>query len=187
MNDNIFNILEDGEKLLYESKANVKKTSKQTFRFLVAASVVILFWSLFILGVKNSPIDFLEITPFTFILVIFSLSLLYGILYNLIIKYSHKNNKYFVTSKRIISYNPKKGFNAKDILNIKHLGIAREKNNYGDLNFNFYENNILKSLKTAISFEGIEHPRKVVDMITKINNDIHVYDDKPSGILFDRK
>ena len=137
MDEKIFNILENNETILYESIANVRKTNNQTFRFIIAVGTLIIFWGLFIIGVKNDYINFLNIIIFIITLIIISLGLLYGILYNLIIRYTHKNNKYFVTNERIISYNPKKGFKAKIISDIEHLGITREKDNYGDLTFSF--------------------------------------------------
>ena len=34
-------------------------------------------------------------------------------------------------------------------------------------------------MKNGIGFEGVENPRKIVTIIRNINNNIHIYDDKP--------
>ena len=61
-----------------------------------------------------------------------TICLIYGLIYNTFIKYKNKNNEYFVTNKRIAIYNSKSGFRIENICDIEHIGIVREKNNYGE-------------------------------------------------------
>lgn len=34
-------------------------------------------------------------------------------------------------------------------------------------------------MKNGMSLEGVENPRKIVALISDINNRIHIYDDRP--------
>ena len=103
----------------------------------------------------------------------------YGLIYNIFLKYKNKNNEYFVTNKRIAIYNLKNGLRIENISDIEHIDITREKNNYGDLMFNFYANNLIEQMKSGMVFGGVENPREIVEIICSINSNIHIYDDKP--------
>ena len=77
-------------------------------------------------------------------------------------------------------WNLKNGLRIENISDIEHIGIAREKNNYGDISFNFYANNLIEQMKNGMSFEGIKNPREIVTTICDINNKILTYDDRPT-------
>ena len=114
------------------------------------------------------------------VLFILTIGLIYGIIHNTFLKHKNTNNEYFITNKRIAVYIPQKGFKIKNISDIEHIGISREKNEYGDITFNFYSNDIVQQLKNNISFEGVKDPRQIVEKICELNNKIHVYDDRPT-------
>jgi hypothetical protein len=171
--------LEKDEKLLYYGVSNVSKTSRQLWRFLLGFVVLTIFWISFIIGFKGEDINFFEIVILFIILIILTLSLIYGFIYNVLLKYKNKSNEYFITNKRVALYDVKNGFKIRNILDIEHIGIAREKDNYGDISFAFYANNLLEQMKNGLSFEGVENPRKIVETVINVNKNIHVYDDKP--------
>ena len=170
--------LDKDERILFHGFSDVSKTSKQYFRFLLALLVLLLFFILNIIVIKIFGAT-IEIVISFIILCILTISLLYGLIYNIFLKHVNKNNEYFVTNKKIALYNSKNGFKMGNISNIEHIGIVREKKNYGDLIFNFYANNLIEQMKNGIGFEGVENPRKIVTIICNINNNIHIYDDKP--------
>lgn len=179
MKNEFINKLEENEKILFYGVSNVSKTSKQYGRFLLGFAILLLFWILIIIGIKRGEILNFEILIIFLTLSILTICLIYGLVYNIFLKYKKKNNEYFVTNKRIALYNSKNGFRIENISDIEHIGIAREKNNYGDISFNFYANNLIEQIKNGMSFEGVENPRKIVALISDINNKIHIYDDRP--------
>ncbi len=178
MKNEFINKLEENEKILFYGVSDVSKTNKQYGRFLLGFVVLLLFWILAIIGIKREEILNFKILIIFLTLSILTICLIYGLVYNIFLKYKKKNNEYFVTNKRIVLYN-KKGFRIENISNIEHIGIVREKNNYGDIIFNFYANNLIEQMKNGMSFEGVENPRKVVALISDINDGIHIYDDRP--------
>ena len=169
MEEEFITKLDKDERILFHGFSDVSKTSKQYFRFLLALLVLLLFFILNIIVIKIFGAT-IEIVISFIILCILTISLLYGLIYNIFLKHVNKNNEYFVTNKKIALYNSKNGFK---------MGIVREKKNYGDLIFNFYANNLIEQMKNGIGFEGVENPRKIVTIICNINNNIHIYDDKP--------
>ena len=180
MCDEFINKLEKDEKILFHEFSDISKTSKQYCRFLLGFALLLLFWILAINGIRNEGILKFKILVIFGILCILTICLLYGLIYNLLLKYKKKNNEYFVTNKRIALYNSKNGLRIENISNIEHIGIAREKNNYGDISFSFYANNLIEQMKNGMSFEGVKNPRGIVATICKINNKIHIYDDRPT-------
>ena len=178
MEEEFITKLDKDERILFHGFSDVSKTSKQYFRFLLALLVLLLFFILNIIVIKIFGAT-IEIVISFIILCILTISLLYGLIYNIFLKHVNKNNEYFVTNKKIALYNSKNGFKMGNISNIEHIGIVREKKNYGDLIFNFYANNLIEQMKNGIGFEGVENPRKIVTIICNINNNIHIYDDKP--------
>lgn len=174
------NKLEKNEKILFHEFSDISKTSKQYCRFLLVFVVLLLFWILIIKGIKSESILNFKILVIFITLCILTICLFYGLIYNVFLKHKNKNNEYFVTNKRIAIYNIKNGLRIENISNIEHIGIAREKNNYGDISFNFYCNNLIEQIKSGMIFEGIKNPRKIVATICEINNKIPVYDDSPT-------
>ena len=180
MCNEFINKLEKDEKILFHEFSDISKTSKQYCRFSLGFVVLLLFWILAINGVKNEGIlKFKNLVIFV-TLCILTIYLFYVLIYNVFLKYKKKNNEYFVTNKRIALYNPKNGLRIENISNIEHIGIVREKNNSGDISFNFYANNLIEQMKNGMSFEGVKNPRGIVTTICEINNKIHIYDDRPT-------
>ena len=180
MSNEFINKLEKDEKILFHEFSDISKTSKQYCRFLLGFVVLLLFWILAINGIKNEGILKFKILVIFVTLCILTICLFYGLIYNIFLKYKKKNNEYFVTNKRIAIYNVKNGLRIENISDIEHIGIAREKNNYGDISFNFYANNLIEQMKNGMSFEGLKNPREIVATICEINNKIHIYDDRPT-------
>ena len=180
MNNEFINKLENDEKILFHEFSDVSKTSKQYGRFLLAFIVLLFFWALTIIGIQSNGILNFKILVIFLTLCILTICLFYGLIYNVFLKYKNKNNEYFVTNKRIAIYNLKNGLRIENISDIEHIGIAREKNNYGDISFNFYANNLIEQMKNGMSFEGIKNPREIVATICDINNKILTYDDRPT-------
>ena len=186
MENEFINMLDDNEKILFHGISDVSKTSKQYGRFIVIFFVLLMFWWILITTwVENDFILNIKFLILFFCLFILTILLVYGLIYNMFFKYRSKNNEYFITDKRIALYNSENGFKIENISNIEHIGISREKNNYGDVIFNFYADNLVNQMKNGMSFEGIENPRMVVGLICEINNNVHIYDDRPT--LFGRK
>ena len=179
MKNEFINKLEENEKILFYGVSDVSKTSKQYGRFLLGFAILLLFWILTIIGIKSEEILNFKILIIFLTLSILTICLIYGLVYNIFLKHKKKNNEYFITNKRIALYNPKNGFRIENISDIEHIGIAREKNNYGDIYFNFSSNNLIEQMKNGMSLEGVENPRKIVALISDINNRIHIYDDRP--------
>ena len=179
MEEEFITKLDKDERILFHGFSDVSKTSKQYFRFLLALLVLLLFFILNIIVIKIFGATIEILISFIFFCIL-TISLLYGLIYNILLKHVNKNNEYFVTNKKIALYNSKNGFKMGNISNIEHIGIVREKKNYGDLIFNFYANNLIEQMKNGIGFEGVENPRKIVTIICNINNNIHIYDDKPA-------
>lgn len=178
MYDDFVRKLQTDEKILFYGKSDVTKTSKQVGRFLLGFIVLSFFWILFIVGLRNKNFLNFDILIIFITLLVITFCLLYGLIYNIFLKYKKINNEYFVTNRRIGMYNSKYGFRIENISNIEHIGIVREKYGYGDLMFNFYADNLVKQMKSGMSFEGIENPRKIVEMLNNLNKNIHIYDDK---------
>ena len=103
--------------------------------------------------------------------------ILYGLIYNTFLKYKSKNNEYFVTNKRVILYNPKKGFRDESIGNILGMQLVRVKGDYGDITFNFIGNTILEAMQNGMMFEGVKNPQEIVDAICELNDNINYTND----------
>lgn len=177
-------ILKENENVIYTSKANPGKTDMQIFRFLLIGIILILFYYLLFIGYGKMGI----FNWTTSLVVLFMLSILtiYGLIYNILLKHRARNEIYYITDKRIILINDVKLiFN--DIDKVSVIGIAREKNNFGDITFHFNVDitnpleNLTKSIKEVknITFSGIKNPREVVEIFKKNNKDIYIYDDRP--------
>lgn len=186
--------LEENEQILYHGVADVTKTSKQYGRALLGFVVLSIFWLLAVIAVNtNGTID-INLFIIFIVLTLITFCMFYSFFYNMFFKHRNKDNEYFVTNKRIAAYNSKIGFRIENIADIQHIGIAREKDNYGDIIFNFYNGNLdavklenpmeivttMCNIKKGMSFEGVQAPRKVAAMICNINDRIHVYDDRPT-------
>lgn len=180
MEKEFINKLEKDEKILFHEFSDMSKTSKQIGRFLLCFVVLLLFWILVINSIKSEGMLNFKILIIFVTLCILTICLFYGLIYNIFLKYKKKNNEYFVTNKRIALYNYKNELRIENISNIEYIGIAREKNNYGDISFNFYANNLIEQMKNGICFEGVKNPRVIVATICKINNKIHIYNDEPT-------
>ena len=115
--DEFINKLEKDEKILFHEFSDISKTSKQYCRFLLGFVVLLLFWILAINGIRNEEILKFKFLVFFVILCILTICLLYGLIYNLLLKYKKKNNEYFVTNKRIALYNSKNGLRIENIFN----------------------------------------------------------------------
>ena len=180
MCNEFINKLEKDEKILFHEFSDTSKTSKQYCRFLLVFAALLLFWIVVINGIKNEGILKFKILVIFVTLCIITICSFYGLIYNVFLKYKKKNNEYFVTNKRIALYNSKNGLRIENISNIENIEIAREKNNYGDIFFSFYANNLIEQMKNGMSFEGVKNPRVIVATICEINNKIHIYDDRPT-------
>ena len=178
MKNELINKLDEDEKILFHGFSDVSKTSKQYSRFLLGFIVLLLFWILIIMGIQSEGILNFKILVIFLTLCILTICLIYGLIYNVFLKYKKKNNEYFVTNKRIALYNSKNGLKIENISDIEHIRIAREKNNYGDISFNFNANNLIEQMKRGMGFEGVKNPRKIVATICEINSKIHIYDDR---------
>jgi len=185
MANEFINKLETNEHILFHGISNISKTSKQYARLLLIFLVLMLFWILTILGIKSEGIFSFEIMLIFIGLCILTFCFIYAFFYNTVLKYKNKNNEYFVTNKRIAVYSLNSGFKIKNISDIEQIGILREKNNYGDVIFSFCSNNLLEQMRSVMSFEGVENPRKIVALICEINNKVHIYDDRPT--IFGKK
>lgn len=178
MDFNISSVLEQDETVLWSGMAHVEKTSNQFLRFLLMLVVLFVFWFLFIIGVNQEKIVDFGLIIFFLILLLLTVFLIYGLIYNMSLKHRNKDNKYWITDKRVILLNVKNGIKKEYISNIEYLGIAREKNGYGDIIFSSYGNNLMEQIKSGFSFEGVENPRGVVRLIIERNSKISIYDDK---------
>lgn len=170
--------LENDEKILFHGFFDVSKTCKQYGRFLLGTIVLVFFWILFFLGAKRFGMLDFDIFCMLFVLILLTGCLIYGFLYNIFFKYKNMDNEYFVTNKRIALYDFKKELRIENISDIEHIGILRGKDNYGDLVFTFYDNNLYKQMKNGMSFEGVKNPREIVVRLFDINNRIRIYDDE---------
>lgn len=180
MKNEFIKILKNDEEILFYGIADVSKTSKQCGRFLLGLAILVMFWILVLIGIKSDELlDFYNLIIFL-TLSLLTIGLIYGLVYNIFLKYKRNKNEYFVTNKRIALYNSKCELRIENICDIEHIGIAREKNNYGDITFNFYANNLIDQMKNGMSFEGVENPRKIAELISDINKNIHIYDDRPT-------
>lgn len=181
MKNEFINKLEENEELLFYGVSDVSKVSKQFGRFLLGVVILLLFWTLIIILIRNGLILLnSNIFMFVIILGILTICLIYGLVYNILLKYKSKNNEYFVTNKRIALYTSKNGFRIEKISDIEYMGVTREKNNYGDISFNFYANNLIEQIKNSMGFEGVENPRNIISLISNINNRINIWDDRPT-------
>lgn len=177
MENEFINKLEENEKLLFYGVSDVSKTDKQYDRFLLFFLILILFWKVTIPNIKKQGILDFNVLIILIVLSILTISFIYGLVRNILLKCK---NEYFVTNKRIALYNSKKGFRIENISDIEHIGISREKDNYGDITFNFFANSLIEQIINGMEFIGIENPRKIVEIICDINKGIHVYDDRPT-------
>ena len=169
--------LEDGEELIIYGVLNVNRTNKQYGRFAIGFVVLLSLW---VFAISNIKVKNFSSFSIFITLIILTMSLIYGLIYNIFSKY-RRSNEYFITSKRIALYDQKKGFRLENISDIEHLGIVRERDNYGDLIFGFSANNLLHQLRHGMSFKGVDNPRKIVSILSNINENIHVYDDRPTS------
>lgn len=177
-------ILEENEKIIYTSKSNPEKTSTQLFRFILIGIILTLFY--YLLFVEYNKMEMFNWITFLVVLFFLSILTIYGLIYNILLKHRARNEIYYITDKRIILINDVKLiFN--DIDKASVIGIAREKNNFGDITFHFNVDitnpleNLTKSIKEVknITFSGIKNPREVVEIFKKNNKDIYIYDDRP--------
>lgn len=194
---NEFELL-DGEKIIYEGDcSNVKKTNKQVGRIITGVFAFAFFWYLDYLMLTKT-IDFISII-ITLVLILMTICFLYATIYDLFLYSKTNDEKYFVTDKRIIFIKKGKvkyGF----VDDLWRIGITREKNNYSDMTFVFKNENLeqytensiefnardlMEQLKNGIEFKAVYEPRVIVDELLKINNEIQLYDDKPTG-MFER-
>lgn len=181
MKDEILKKLKEDEELLFYGVSDVSKTSKQNGRFLLAIVILIIFWICFIVVVRRQIRWDDRILASLLALIILTILVFYGIIYNNFLKNKNVNSEYFVTNQRIIVYNASVGFSIGNIFDISNISISREKNNYGDVLFILFRNssNGEKS-SNKICFEGVENPRKIVDIICNINSNIRIFDDRPT-------
>lgn len=179
MKNEFINMLEENERILFYGVSDVSKTNKQYGRLLLMFVFLILCWFLLISGVRSEGIFNLKAIICFSTLVLLTISLFWGFIYNIFLKYKSKNNEYFITDKRVVLYNQKKGFVMDNIFNIEYIDISREKNNYGDVLFSFRDVNLMEQMKNGICFEGVENPRRVVEIIKSINSQVYISDDRP--------
>lgn len=189
---NEFKLLE-GEKIIYEGDcSNVKKTNRHVGRAMLGIAFLLYLDYLML----TTTIDFPSII-ITLVLILMTICLLYGIIYNLFIYNRTNDEKYFITDKRIILI--KKGKVKYGFLdNLSRIGITGEKNNYSDMTFIFKNENLeeyvengigfnikdlLEQFKSVILFKAVYKPRVIVEELLKINNEIQLYDDKPTGVF----
>lgn len=99
MEEEFITKLDKDERILFHGFSDVSKTSKQYFRFLLALLVLLLFFILNIIVIKIFGAT-IEIVISFIILCILTISLLYGLIYNIFLKHVNKNNEYFVTNKK---------------------------------------------------------------------------------------
>ena len=174
--------LEKEEKIIYELRANINKTSKQILRWIFLFIILNIFGYIIYRFKEEIPIF---IVLGYLIITIFSI---YGLIYIIFIYPKNKNNKYILTNKRVITISNSTNVSFCYIDDISMAEICREKNNYGDLIFHKINSNsdltrilknkfFIKNDNSHIDFLGIENPRKVLDTILSMNNDIYVFDD----------
>ena len=183
-------ILEENEEVIYKSKANPDKTSMQLFRFVMLALVLAVFYYGFFFtdAVRNAgwPLGvavLLILTGFT----------IYGLLDAILLKHRRKNEKYYITNKRVILIDRgKHKVEFNNIADIEFIQIGREKGEYGDIIFAFdidLTNEDVQSVVVAIyqliakkiAFSGVQNPRKVAEIIKTYHPNpdlVHVVDDK---------
>lgn len=170
MKEELLTHLMEGEELLFYGKSDVSKTAKQYGRFLIFIVVLSITWFLTLYFEAKSLILYL-------FLIFMTGFILYGLIYNTFLKYKSKNNEYFVTNKRVILYNPKKGFRGESIGNILGMQLVRVKGDYGDITFNFIGNTILEAMQNGMMFEGVKNPQEIVDAIRELNDNINYTND----------
>ena len=172
--------LEQGEKILFQEEANPNKVDKQIGKFLLLSAVLTFFWFITIRGI----VDVINISAIgiLFTMIIVTVVAIYGFINNFFLVRKKKGEKYFITNKRIIIVNKGK-FVEKNIFDINQIDISNEKKDYGNLTFNSYDGNLYTSIKNSIGLIGIKNARTIVQTIVNLNNNIHVYDDKPTGIF----
>ena len=138
--------------------------------------VLVIIWIVLIISYKEK--SNMETTGFIVITFLITIAVVYAFIYSAILIKKRENEVYYVTNKRIFIVK-ENTISEKKILDIEHIGISKEKNEYG--------NNLYESTIKTMSFVGIHDPRKIVQTITEINNKIHVYDDKPQGIFAEKE
>lgn len=177
-------ILKENEKVIYTSKANPEKISMQIFRFVLIGIVLTVFYYLLFIGYGRMEVfNWIACLVMLFLL---SVLTIYGLIYNVLLKHRAKDEVYYITDKRIILINGNKVL-YNDTVKVSAIGIAREKNSFGNITFHFSVdmNNALESLINnqqdvkSITFSGIKNPREVVEIIKKYNKDVYIYDDRP--------
>lgn len=149
---------------------------KQYSRMKLMGIVLVIIWIVLIISYKEK--SNMETTGFIVITFLITIAVVYAFIYSAILIKKRENEVYYVTNKRIFIVK-ENTISEKKILDIEHIGISKEKNEYG--------NNLYESTIKTMSFVGIHDPRKIVQTITEINNKIHVYDDKPQGIFAEKE
>lgn len=182
MEENLIN-LESDEKVLLKEQSNPTMVDKQYSRMILIGIILIIFWILSIISYK-SEVNTATVGAIV-TLFILTIAILYAFIYNTFLIKKRKNEVYYVTNKKIavVSLNTTL---EKNISDIEHIGISNEKNDYGNLTFNFNANSIYESVIKSMSFIGVHEPRKIVQTITQINDKIHVYDDKPKNNFIEK-
>ena len=183
MGNNLIN-LENNEKILAEGQSNPNMVDKQYSRMILMGIVLVIIWIVLIISYKEKPN--METTGFIVITFLITIAVVYAFIYSAILIKKRENEVYYVTNKRIFIVKGNTTLE-KNILDIEHIGISKEKNEYGNIVFSFYGNSLYESTIKTMSFVGIHYPRKIVQTITEINNKIHVYDDKPQGIFAEKE
>ena len=171
--------LDNDEELIFYGYMKPGKSSNQLGRFIIGFLAIVLFWIIIIYCVKNNAIN-ITIIMIIVTLSVISILMIYSLIYNLILKYKHENKEYFVSNKKVAIYNKKIGFIVKNISDIERISVMREKDGYGDLGFISNVNDMINSLKNGLEFLGVENPYDIANKIKEINNNIYIYNDKPT-------
>lgn len=184
MENNLIN-LENDEKILAEGQSNPNLVDKQYSRMILIGIVLVILWIVSIINYTDVEVE--KRTPgFIVITFLMTIAAVYAFIHSTILIKKRENEVYYVTNKRIFIVK-ENTISEKNILDIEHIGISKEKNEYGNIVFSFYGNSLYESTIKTMSFIGIHYPRKIVQTITEINNKIHVYDDKPQGIFAEKE
>lgn len=174
--NNIYNHLQKEEEILYSGNANPSKTTKQIFRLILGYILMVLFLFITIKYIENKSILEYFIILLEIIMIIF---LTFGLFNKVILNFRHKNNKYYITNKRIIKLYSKNKIKFGNIFELKAVAVIKQKNNYADLDIIFDGKNLYDISKKAICFEGVENPKEIIKIILQINDKIIIEDDSP--------
>ena len=93
MKDEILKKLKEDEELLFYGVSDVSKTSKQNGRFLLAIVILIIFWICFIVVVRRQIRWDDRILASLLALIILTILVFYGIIYNNFLKNKNVNSK----------------------------------------------------------------------------------------------